>query len=235
MTMDSWVKTYIGKGIDYDGVYGVQCVDLVNHYIDKVLGIKPVFIGNAIEFYNKRSTSSFLTNNFRWIYNTPSFVPEKGDICVFSTYSGFGHVAVCTGEGDTHYFYSYDQNYPTSNHEPMTKICHSYKNMLGVLRPLNRANINNDNRPKLSIGDAVTFTETKRCYKSFNAADGNYRICDLSHYTSTAEAKIKKGTKVTITNIKTQTNGNIWIEHKVANKNVYAFIYNNRLNECYVK
>ena len=135
MNFEQWAKSNLGKGIDWDGVYGVQCVDLVNHYIKNVLGINPVMIGNAIEFYNKRNTSSFLKNNFDWISNTPDFIPKKGDIGVFKTKSGFGHICVCTGEGTTSYFYSYDQNYPFSKHEPMTKIRHTYPNFLGVLRP----------------------------------------------------------------------------------------------------
>ncbi|MDD7331861.1 hypothetical protein [Eubacterium sp.] len=60
MTFDEWVRKNLGRGIDWDGVYGVQCVDLVNHYIYNVLGIRPVMIGNAIEFYRKRNTSPFL-------------------------------------------------------------------------------------------------------------------------------------------------------------------------------
>ena len=85
MTFDEWVRKNLGRGIDWDGVYGVQCVDLVNHYIYNVLGIRPVMIGNAIEFYRKRNSSAFLKNNFTWISNTPSFVPKKGDIGVFKT------------------------------------------------------------------------------------------------------------------------------------------------------
>lgn len=141
MTMDNWVTANLGKGIDYDGVYGVQCVDLIKHFIKNVLGVTPQSIGNAIEYYNKRKTSSYLTNNFTWIDNTASFVPAKGDIAVFTSNSGNGHVSVCTGEGTTSYFYSYDQNYPSGKHEPMTKIKHTYTSFLGVLRPKNQENI----------------------------------------------------------------------------------------------
>lgn len=135
MTFNTWVKKNLGKGIDFDGVYGVQCVDLVKHYIKNVLGITPQSIGNAIEYYNKRNTSPYLKKNFKWIDNYPEFIPKKGDICVFTSKSGHGHVAIATGEGTTSWFYSYDQNYPNAKHEPMTKIKHSYKSFLGVLRP----------------------------------------------------------------------------------------------------
>ena len=141
MTFEKWVKQNIGKGIDYDGAYGVQCVDLAKHYIKNVLGITPQSIGNAIEYYNKRKTSEYLTKNFKWIDNTAEFIPKKGDLCVFTSKSGNGHISVATGEGTTSYFYSYDQNFPKAKHEPMTKIKHSYTSFLGVLRPLNQANI----------------------------------------------------------------------------------------------
>lgn len=135
MTFDKWVKKNIGRGIDYDCAYGVQCVDLAKHYIKNVLGVKPESIGNAIEYYNKRKTSEYLTKNFKWIDNTAEFIPKKGDLCVFTSKSGNGHISVATGEGTTSYFYSYDQNFPKAKHEPMTKIKHSYTSFLGVLRP----------------------------------------------------------------------------------------------------
>lgn len=141
MTFEKWVKQNIGKGIDYDGTYGVQCVDLAKHYIKNVLGITPQSIGNAIEYYNKRKMSEYLTKNFKWIDNTAEFIPKKGDLCVFTSRSGHGHISVATGEGTTSYFYSYDQNFPKAKHEPMTLIKHSYNSFLGVLRPLNQANI----------------------------------------------------------------------------------------------
>lgn len=141
MKMDDWVKRNLGRKIDYDNVYGVQCVDLIKHYIDNVVDVFPLSIGNAIEYYKKRYTSNYLLANFTWIDNTPKFIPKKGDICVFTSKSGKGHVSIATGEGTTSYFYSYDQNYPSGKGEAMTKIKHSYKSFLGVLRPLNQENI----------------------------------------------------------------------------------------------
>lgn len=161
ITMDKWVKNNLGKYIDYDKVYGVQCVDLIKHYVKNVLGIEPQSIGNAIEYYNKRKTSTYLTKNFTWHGNTPEFIPKKGDICVFTSKTGHGHVAVATGEGTTSYFYSYDQNYPSSKGEPMTKIKHSYNSFLGVLRPKNQKNIN----PKPVY---KTTTANLHAYKSSN-------------------------------------------------------------------
>lgn len=141
MKFDTWVKNNLGKAIDYDSAYGVQCVDLAKHYIKNVLGINPKSIGNAIEYYNKRNSEKYLKDNFVWVDNTPDFVPQKGDLGVFKSKSGNGHICVCTGQGGKTYFYSYDQNYPKALHEPMTKIKHTYTSFLGVLRPKNQENI----------------------------------------------------------------------------------------------
>ena len=80
-----------------------------------------------------------MVKNFDRIANTPSFVPKKGDIVVWSkSMGGTGHIAIATGEGNTSYFYSYDQNwgYP---YEPVTRHKHDYSKFLGVLRPKNQA------------------------------------------------------------------------------------------------
>lgn len=167
MTFDKWVKQNIGRGIDYDGAYGVQCVDLAKHYIKNVLGVKPESIGNAIEYYNKRKTSEYLTKNFKWIDNTAEFIPKKGDLCVFTSRSGNGHISVATGEGTTSYFYSYDQNFPKAKHEPMTLIKHSYNSFLGVLRPKNQANIGADKKMPTPSTKTAYFKPYKGTSDSF--------------------------------------------------------------------
>ena len=161
MTFDKWVKQNVGRGIDYDGTYGVQCVDLAKHYIKNVLGITPQSIGNAIEYYNKRKTSEYLTKNFKWIDNTAEFIPKKGDLCVFTSRSGHGHISVATGKGTTSYFYSYDQNFPKAKHEPMTLVKHSYNSFLGVLRPRNQANIGTEKKKPVPSVKAAYFKAYK--------------------------------------------------------------------------
>ena len=51
MNYDQFIKEYNGKSFDYDGVAGVQCVDLIKMYVDKVFGIKPGSWGNAKDYY----------------------------------------------------------------------------------------------------------------------------------------------------------------------------------------
>ena len=103
-------------------------------YLDKVFDLKIGAIGNAHAYYDSYNNVDILKNNFTKIANTPDFIPNKGDIVVWSTAqgNGCGHVAIATGEGTTTYFYSYDQNW---NGKEMKKVYHKYTNVLGVLRP----------------------------------------------------------------------------------------------------
>lgn len=140
MTYDEFVKQYNGKGTDYDKAYGVQCVDLIKLYLDKVFGIKAGSWGNAKYYWINFNSISGLKNNFTKISNTATFIPQKGDIMVWNGNVGnnCGHIAICTGEGTTSYFYSYDQNW---NGKEMHKVKHEYDNVYGVLRPKDQSKI----------------------------------------------------------------------------------------------
>lgn len=150
MTYDEFVSAYNGKATDYDGAYGAQCVDLIKMYLNKVFGIKPGSWGNAKYYWLNFSKHSELTKNFTKIENTASFVPQAGDIMVWNgnVGGGSGHVAICTGEGNTSEFYSYDQNW---NGKAMHKVKHDYDDVYGVLRPKNQSKI------KTSVSSSNTY------------------------------------------------------------------------------
>lgn len=150
MTYDEFVRAYNGKATDYDGAYGAQCVDLIKMYLNKVFGIKPGSWGNAKYYWLNFEKRSELVKNFTKIKNTASFVPQKGDIMVWdgSVGDGCGHVAICTGEGDTSEFYSYDQNW---NGKAMHKVKHDYDDVYGVLRPKDQSKI------KTSVSSSNTY------------------------------------------------------------------------------
>lgn len=236
MTMDEWIQTYLGKGIDYDNTYGVQCVDLIKLFVDKVLEVKPKSIGNAIEYYNKRKTSEYLTDNFLWIDNYPEFVPQKGDVAVFTSKSGVGHVSVCSGEGNTSYFYSYDQNFPSGKHEPMTKIKHIYASFLGVLRPLNQKNILN--KPVITKG-TYSLVSSRGVYNGAGTTSGIKTVSQLTkngkkNATSgkeSDEARLKSGTKVTITKVVENKLGNIWAKIPSG----YILVWSSNKKKLYIK
>lgn len=132
---EDFIKSVIGSSFDEDHVAGVQCVDLIKRYLKEVFDLNvPNGFGNAIEYYKEYNNKKLLNTNFERIENTPSFIPKKGDIMVWNEKrgKGAGHVAICTGIGDTKNFYSYDLNWNGS--KKVKEVKHDYKNVLGVLR-----------------------------------------------------------------------------------------------------
>ena len=121
----SWVQSQVGKAIDYDGVSGVQCVDLIKAYYN-YLGVSPV-AGNGADY----ATNS-LPSGWKRIQGA---VPQKGDILVYSGNSSnpYGHVAIFEST-----YITYHQNY---NGKYVRKITNTaYNNFAnpywGVVRPL---------------------------------------------------------------------------------------------------
>jgi hypothetical protein len=140
MTFDDFIKENDGKGIDWDGAFSTQCMDLAHAYASKVVGqdfppapaAKDVW-GKSCPGYDK-------------ISNTPEGVPQKGDIVIWGTDIGpYGHIAVFI-DGNTSTFTSFDQNFPINS--LCHKQSHNYKGVLGWLRP------------KTILGDAVTISKT---------------------------------------------------------------------------
>lgn len=137
---DTYFAKWLGRGIDFDGVYGVQCFDLANHYSVNLVGGKQFLGMGAYEIYTNFDNQP-AHELYERIPNTPEFIPQKGDIMVWGTGIGeYGHVAICNGEGDTTWFNSYDQNWGYAN-APVTLIKHSYASVLGVLRPKDQTKI----------------------------------------------------------------------------------------------
>lgn len=147
LKFSQWVNTYIGKKTDYDGAYGVQCVDLIDCYIDKCLGLTKGFWGNAKYWWINRNSSKWLKDNFEFI--TPTYKNgelKAGDIGI-RTSGTYGHIFIVkesTANGKIKY---YDQNYNGTGagmalrEKPYTS---DYVN--GILRPKNRNNIDTDKK-----------------------------------------------------------------------------------------
>lgn len=142
MSFSEWIKKYLGKKTDYDGVYGVQCVDLIDCYIDRCLGLKKGFWGNAKEWWIRRNSNEWLKKNFEFV--TPKYKNgelKKGDIGI-RTSGTYGHIFIVAGPTADGKIKYYDQNADgkgaamTLRSKPYTS---SYIN--GVLRPKDRSNI----------------------------------------------------------------------------------------------
>lgn len=138
MTYDEFEKKYIGKAVDYDGVAGVQCVDLVDQYLDNCFGITGVWCDGAKDLYNNFETYPALVKAFDRIPNTRDLIVQKGDIVIWGGGS-WGHTGIGNGEGDKDWFVTLEEN-TLGRHEPTQLIKHRFDSdianpCLGVLRP----------------------------------------------------------------------------------------------------
>ena len=122
-------------GVDTDGYYGKQCMDLYNYYCNNVLSIQDVGADCARNILNNRN----IMDNVEVIENYPEFLAQKGDIVVFRGFE-YGHVAICTGEADLNGFKCIEQNW--SNTRQLEEIWHDYVYGNPVfLRPKNKENL----------------------------------------------------------------------------------------------
>lgn len=128
MTLSEFIAKWNGKGIDFDGAYGNQCMDLMHQYHVDVLGIadgRTLAAPAAKDVWNNFS-SMFNKDKFEAIPNTETAVPEPGDIMLW-TNNTYGHVSIFVS-GNVNEFTSFDQNFPIN-----TK-CHlqKHQNYAGV-------------------------------------------------------------------------------------------------------
>lgn len=101
MTLEEFVKKYIGKKVDYDGVYGPQCVDLFRQYVCDVLliaehtgscassgGAKDLFLD-----YHKMPIEK------KYFTRSASKTCKAGDVLIWneSLTNKYGHIAICLG------------------------------------------------------------------------------------------------------------------------------------------
>lgn len=122
--LNTFIAQFNGRSVDYDHVYGSQCVDLVKAWEDWI--DCPITNGNAKDQFKDWAGYTRITN-------TITAVPQPGDIIIWGTKIGqWGHIAVFVS-GNAISFKSFDQNWPVGS---VCKIVsHSYNGVLGWLRP----------------------------------------------------------------------------------------------------
>lgn len=136
MTLDDFRFKWNGKGIDFDGAFGNQCMDLMHQYVVDCLGIADgrVLAASAAKDVYLNFNNIFGREYFSIIANTPTNVPQKGDIVFWGTAVGpYGHVAVCLS-ADIRSIVSFDQNW--NGHKYCETVTHddNYIGVLGWLR-----------------------------------------------------------------------------------------------------
>jgi uncharacterized coiled-coil protein SlyX len=139
MTFDQFITKWTGKPVDFDGIYPNQCMDLMHQYAYDVLGITDKSI-------LAKAWAALVYTQFAWgnlfekIANTPTGVPQKGDIILWEealNYDatighGYGHVAVVI-DANANTFNSFDANWPLGSLPHVQN--HTYTHVLGWLRP----------------------------------------------------------------------------------------------------
>ena len=120
----TWVRSKLGKGIDYDKAYGNQCVDLTKAYY--------AYLGQAAQRGNGADyTYNALPSGWTRIKGAQ---PKKGDVLVYTGgYGGYGHVAIYESD-----YSSYHQNW--NGHSYVERVTSYFKNAgsvkyWGVVRP----------------------------------------------------------------------------------------------------
>lgn len=109
----AWATAQLGKGLDYDGVYGNQCVDLIKFYY-AYFGVAGYAMGNA---------NAYITNNLPpgWTRVYSGYKP--GDIAVWKTNhscstcstTNLGHVGIITSADSTG-FNAVNQNFNNNSY-----------------------------------------------------------------------------------------------------------------------
>ena len=115
----NWVKSQVGKGLDYDGVYGNQCVDLICYYYRYLGQTSPG--GNGCDYAWNALPSGW--------QRLQGVQPQKGDILVYSGNSSnpYGHVAIYAADRET-----YHQNF--NSHPYVEKVTYRYNGSLSCWR-----------------------------------------------------------------------------------------------------
>ena len=132
MNQQEFFIKYNNKLLDFDGIYGPQCVDIVKAYFKEVLS-RPVFQGDAIDYWNTPPPG--FERISKGLFNRPN----PGDLVIWDTqYNQYGHIAICNWSR----FFDmgvFEQNNPIKS--PCHFNIHKYHNVLGWLRPANRLEI----------------------------------------------------------------------------------------------
>lgn len=136
MSFDEFITYWTGKPVDFDGIYPNQCMDLMHQYVYDVLNItdKTALAQPSAYLVFTNFQSEQGRQYFELVTNTPSNVPQKGDIVVFGQQVGTnGHVCIFIS-GDVNSFVSFDANWPAMSLPHQQE--HDYNGVLGWLHPI---------------------------------------------------------------------------------------------------
>ncbi len=109
MTLTTFIRTYLGKKVDFDGNKSYQCVDLARLYIKEVKNMpQPPALGEeggAKDMFDK-------CGDFNTTVDSASADYSVGDILIWnsSKTNRYGHVAILVAIYNTKYFIVLEQD-----------------------------------------------------------------------------------------------------------------------------
>lgn len=109
MTLTTFMNTYLGKKVDYDGNKSYQCVDLYRRYCEDVLNVpqSPALgeNGGAKDIFKKPGSLEVTKDSSTADYSV-------GDILIWnsSKTNKYGHVAILVAIYNTKYFVVMEQD-----------------------------------------------------------------------------------------------------------------------------
>ena len=237
----NWLNASIGQQYDFDGWYGMQCVDYANAYWNYVTGGRLACEGaKDIPFWND------FTGVGTVIKNDPKFIAQPGDIVVWNKDfgGGYGHVAVVLS-ATINQLVVVEQNwlnggwtegpkYGGRGWEVATKRAHPYETEMWFIRPKYSTSVIKKAVAKMKKPAAPSQalvkwkTDSKgNKYRSEKATfTCSVNVGIVTYYSGPSRKNkraglLKKGESV-VYNTVYLADGHVWIKWKASNgKNVY--------------
>ncbi|MDD5407034.1 MAG: hypothetical protein PHE73_08870 [Sulfurovaceae bacterium] len=146
---NSFYNQTINQSIEKeDSIALDQCMDLIFAWCD-VLSIPREAVRHQYAYQVWDQANDTTKQYFDLLLNTPTFIPQMGDIAVFKQIAGIpvGHVSIDTGKSDINNLITLDQNWDTIHYYhidpktgariPYTRVVnhYGYYGCIGFLRP----------------------------------------------------------------------------------------------------
>lgn len=114
MTLIEFIEKYQGKKVDFDGVYGAQCVDLFRQYTKEVLGIREhtgpcATTGGALDLF---MDYNIMPVEKKYFTRSTNKNWKSGDILIWdkTPKNEYGHVAILIAVFDNSKFLVFEQS-----------------------------------------------------------------------------------------------------------------------------
>ncbi|MDW4244823.1 N-acetylmuramoyl-L-alanine amidase [Staphylococcus saprophyticus] len=146
----TYMKSLKGKGWDFDRAFGWQCFDLSNFYWNYLTG------GRLAGYYAKDIPYENNFNGLATVYkNTPSFLPQEGDIFVMDGKygGGAGHTGM-VWSANLNTFIGLEQNWyngGASKTEVAQLVTHTYDMDMHFIRPHYKAKVSTVSKVKAAV------------------------------------------------------------------------------------